>query len=136
MKRFIIIVCFFCLLVPISGQQNNIKNGPDIVFNETIYDFSEIPENKPISHVFCFTNTGSAPLVIKYVSSSCGCTIPEWTKKPIEPNKQGSITAHFDPKGFGGSSFRKSITVYTNVKKKEKKRIILILKGQVYKSTK
>ena len=32
---------------------------------------------------FIFSNTGNAPLIIKKVQSSCGCTVPKKPEGPI-----------------------------------------------------
>ncbi|MGB7843422.1 MAG: DUF1573 domain-containing protein, partial [Salinimicrobium sp.] len=47
---------------------------PEMSFTETEFDFGTIEKGTPQEHVFTFTNTGKAPLVITNASSSCGCT--------------------------------------------------------------
>lgn len=85
-----------------------------ISFSESKYDFGEISERGgTVTHVFQFTNTGNAPLILQRVTASCGCTTPEWTKTPIEPGKKGEIKVTFNPLGRPGR-FAKLVTVYTN----------------------
>ena len=62
--------------------------------------------------VFEFTNTGTLPLVITDVTSSCGCTIPEKPEDPILPGKTGEIKVKYDTNRVG--PIRKTITVYSN----------------------
>ena len=44
--------------------------------------------------------------------ASCGCTVPEYTKTPIQPGEKGEIKVTYTAK-FPGH-FKKSITVSTN----------------------
>ena len=87
-----------------------------IDFETTVHDFGNIKEvDGVVSYDFKFTNKGSAPILIKNVESSCGCTSPQWTRQPILPGKTGFIKATFDPKDRP-SYFDKTITVYSNAK--------------------
>lgn len=85
---------------------------PKIEFTETEFNFGTMNENSDVSHVFQFTNKGTAPLLISDVVKSCGCTTPEWTDKPVAPGEKGSITLRFDSKRVG--PFNKSVTVKSN----------------------
>ena len=66
-----------------------------------------------MSHVFEFTNTGNANLVIIDVTAQCGCTRPEFPKQPIAPGKSGKIKVTYNPAGRPGA-FDKTVTVKTN----------------------
>lgn len=99
-------------------------------WTETTHDFGKIPQGKPVTHEFKFTNSGKVPLVLSTVSASCGCTTPEWTKEPIAPGKTGSIKATYNAAGVG--AFNKSITVNANV---EGGATYLYIKGEVQGAT-
>ena len=91
--------------------------GPGIEFSVTSHDFGNIDEDgDPVSCEFEFTNTGDEPLVIVSANASCGCTRPEFPKKPIKPGKTGKIKVTYLPKGRPGE-FTKSIRVRTNAKR-------------------
>jgi hypothetical protein len=80
--------------------------------DKTEFDYGNIPENGGLAnHTFTITNTGSAPLVIKQVVASCGCTTPDWTKDPIAPNKTGEIKVAYNPAGRAGA-FSANVAVY------------------------
>ena len=64
---------------------------------------------------FEFTNTGTEMLIIKNVTASCGCTIPEKPEEPIAPGNTGKIKATFDSRGRAGMN-QKVITVVANTK--------------------
>jgi len=93
---------------------------------ETTHDFGKIPQGKPVTHEFKFTNSGKVPLVLSQVQASCGCTTPDYSKEPIAPGKVGTIKATFNAAAVG--AFNKSITVNANV---EGGATYLILKGEV-----
>lgn len=93
--------------------------------NETI-DYGEIAKGSDGVRVFEFTNTGSVPLVISNVRSSCGCTIPKKPEDPILPGKTGQIQVKYDTNRVG--PIRKAITVTSNADTPTK---ILKIKGTV-----
>ena len=84
-----------------------------IEFNKTEIDLGTLKQGNPKEVTFTFTNTGSAPLLIYDVETSCGCTGAEWTKKPIEAKDTGEIRVSYDAKETG--RLIKTITVYGNL---------------------
>jgi len=105
-------VISFAVLAQTSSDQK--ENGPTFTPVENSYDFGIIAEEDGYAdHIFKFNNTGNAPLVITNVSSSCGCTTPEWTKQPIEPGQEGFVILTYSTKSRLGH-FTKNATVYTN----------------------
>ena len=87
---------------------------PKISFEKSQHDFGKVEESLgTVSHDFTFTNTGSAPLIIQNVSTTCGCTTPEWTKQPIRPGETGFIKVSYEAKGRAGA-IDKTITVHSN----------------------
>jgi len=75
---------------------------------------------------FTFTNTGNAPLIISEVKTSCGCTVPTYSKEAIMPGKDGEIKISYDTKKVG--SFTKTITVLSNANQERK---TLKIKGAI-----
>ncbi len=93
---------------------NMLAQNSVLEFAESLHDFGQINEAEgPVTYEFNFTNKGTAPLVIKDVQASCGCTTPSYTKEPIQPGKRGSIKAQFDPTNRPGV-FDKTLTVTAN----------------------
>ena len=80
--------------------------------------------------VFEFKNTGDAPLIIKEVKSTCGCTVPSWPKDPIAPGKSGKIEVKYN---MGLGPIRKTITVQSNASNYPDGVVPLKLKGEVVK---
>lgn len=80
------------------------------------HDFGYIKEDGgSVSCNFEFTNTGNKPLIIIDAVASCGCTKPEYPKRPIEPGKSGIIKVTYNPVGRPGA-FKKDVKVRTNGK--------------------
>jgi len=51
-------------------------------------------------------------LIISDVQTSCGCTVPEWTKEPLRSGKKGMLTIKYDA-AFPGV-FHKTVEVTYN----------------------
>lgn len=110
MKAFILI--FLSVLINLSA--NCQQKGANISFDTESHNFGKIDEVKgTVTYVYNFTNTGSDPLILQNVQPSCGCTTPEWSKKPVVPGGKGFIKATFNPAGRPGP-FAKSISVVSN----------------------
>ncbi len=123
MKKTLSILVFTLLFSNIFADK-----GVKISFSKKLHDFSKVEEKKGIvSTIFEFTNDGNKPLIVRNVTTSCGCTTPEWTKKPIMPGKKGFVKATFNPLNRPGR-FNKSITVFTN---SEKPKTVLTITGSV-----
>lgn len=89
----------------------------EIKFDKTTCDFGTFPESKPVQKcTFTFTNVGDAPLIIHQAIASCGCTVPEYTKKPVAPGQKGTLSVTYNGKGRFPGHFKKSITLRTNGK--------------------
>jgi hypothetical protein len=93
---------------------------------ETEHDFGKIPIHKPVAHEFLFTNTGDAPLLISSVTTSCGCTVSEYSKDPIPPGARGYVKATYNAAKAG--AFNKTVTINANV---EGEAVKLTVKGVV-----
>ena len=87
----------------------------EIKFEKTTHSFGTFSENNPkVSCTFTYTNIGEQPLVINQAIASCGCTVPEYTKTPVQPGEKGEIKVTYNGAGKFPGHFKKSITVRTN----------------------
>ena len=109
MKKITLLFILFLSFI-VSSAQENILN-----FTSIIHDFGKIKEEKgKVKHTFKFTNKTDKAIVITKVRTSCGCTTPSYSKKPIMPNQNGELLVAFNPRRRPGS-FHKTITVSTNI---------------------
>jgi hypothetical protein len=74
-----------------------VAQGGKITFESLTHDFGQISDDKPVEHVFKFTNTGTGTLEILQASGSCGCTVPALTKRSYAPGESGEIKVVFNP---------------------------------------
>ncbi len=97
-----------------AAAERDAESGkfPKITFEEEQYDFGTIDQGTNVEHVFKFKNTGDAPLMIVDAKSSCGCTVPTWTKEPIAPGAEGELLVKFN--GSGQNQVSKTVTVISN----------------------
>jgi hypothetical protein len=109
---FVIATCTMsCSQTPATGDEQK-AFGPTIEFKDTEHDFGTIQQGAEGSYSFVFTNTGTDPLILSNVRSSCGCTIPEWPHEPINAGQSSTILVRYDTKRIG--TFNKSISVFSN----------------------
>ena len=99
-----------------------------ITYAEPEFDFGEVKEGAVVEHEFAFTNSGNIPLTILGARSSCGCTIPEWPRDPIQPGGNGVIKAKFNTEGKLREQ-KKIIYITANTYPNESK---VMLKGIVH----
>ncbi|MBP8777309.1 MAG: DUF1573 domain-containing protein [Bacteroidaceae bacterium] len=127
MKKF-----FLCMLALLSlhvATYAQSKDYPEMTFDKTVHDFGKFSEDNPtVSCIFTFTNTGKKALVINQAHASCGCTVPEYTKAPIEPGKKGTVKITYNGYGKYPGAFAKTVTLRTNAKEETVK---LIVKGEM-----
>lgn len=95
---------------------------------ETEFDFGKIPQGKPVTHEFEFTNTGTIPFSLDNVQASCGCTTPVWNKDVIEPGATAKITVGYNAQNEG--EFAKPVTITYNGNKVKQ----ITIKGDVWKT--
>lgn len=109
-----LVVSVLLATLPAAAKKKNIEGNAIPTFEETVFDFGNIKEQGgPVSHEFQFSNLGNGNLVILDATAECGCTRPEYPKKPIAPGKKSNIKVTFNPIGRPGA-FTKQVTVKTN----------------------
>jgi hypothetical protein len=123
---------FYLVLIGIMFTANFVliaqQLNPTVSFESETHDFGIIKEaDGPTSFQFVFTNIGGAPLILKNVIASCGCTTPNWSKDPVLPGAKGFINVSYNPSGRPGK-FEKQITVTSNADIETQ---LLFIKGEV-----
>lgn len=109
------------------------EGAQGLEFNKKVHNFGRISiQSGAHSCTFEFKNVSRKPIAINNVLSSCGCTTPEWPKKPIMPGQSGVIKVTF-LNDQGPYPFDKALTVYTSAATKP---IILRVTGVPYENNK
>ena len=113
MKKFLLMTVMLVFGLTFAVAQNQ----AEIKFDKTTQDLGTFTEKEAVQQaIFTFTNVGDAPLVINQAIASCGCTIPSYTKAPVQPGQKGQIKVTYNGEGKFPGHFKKSITVRTNAK--------------------
>ena len=112
-KRILFLLATFIFLGSLTVSAQAI-----LKFEKISHNFGKFAEEKPVTYTFVFTNTGDEPLVIHQAMSSCGCTIANYTKTPVEPGKKGEVNVTYNGKGKYPGHFKKAITIRSNASNK------------------
>ena len=124
MKKLVCLAFALVLAVPAAFAQSTPSavapaaapvSGAQITFEQPKFNFGTVTEGAKVENTFTFKNTGTEPLILSNVQTTCGCTVPEWPKEPILPGKTGTIKATFNTTGKGGQQ-NKVITIISNAK--------------------
>ena len=111
-----------------TSESNKNKFGmPEFSFEKELHDFGTLVDGEKVSFSFKFTNSGDAPLIISSAKGSCGCTVPNWPKKPIPAGESGSIDVTFNSSGRSGKQ-NKAITLTANTNPSRK---VINIKSEV-----
>jgi hypothetical protein len=111
MKKMILMT-----LMLVCGMTMTMAQKPaQIKFDKTTHNFGSFSESNPkVTCTFTYTNIGEQPLVVNQAIASCGCTVPEYTKTPVQPGEKGEIKVTYNGAGKFPGHFKKSITIRTN----------------------
>ncbi|MAY83870.1 MAG: hypothetical protein CMP59_07010 [Flavobacteriales bacterium] len=130
MKRLSMILAFLTIGLTAAVAQEDAKvetaGGAEMTFETEVIDYGTINQNADGVRTFKFTNTGNQPLIISNARGSCGCTVPTWPKKPINPGESGEIKVKYATNRLG--PINKSVTVTSNATEGT---IVLRIKGNV-----
>lgn len=116
---------FFIAILLCISYTNGFAQA-EITFETDVIDYGTIEKGDDGVREFKFTNTGSSPLFINQVRSSCGCTIPKKPTDSIMPGVEEVIEVKYDTNRVG--PIRKTITVSSNA---ETPVVALQIKGTV-----
>lgn len=95
-----------------SGEADT-SDLPILIFEEEVYDWGSITQGEKVQYAFKFKNEGKSDMIITSARGSCGCTVPEWPRKPIPPGGEGVIDVVFNSEGREGKQ-HKQVTVVAN----------------------
>lgn len=123
MKKVLFLIV--ATLVGFATQAQDAKPGIKFVVEEI--DYGTITQGANGVRVFEFKNTGNAPLIISNASSTCGCTVPSFSREPIAPGAKGKIEVKYNTDRLG--AIRKTITVTSNAV--DAPTVYLKIKGEV-----
>lgn len=86
---------------------------PVIAFEKMEHDFGTITEGEVVGTIFSFINSGDGNLILGSATTSCGCTVPKFSKKPVAPGERGTLEVLFDSSHREGKQ-TKTISLRSN----------------------
>lgn len=87
-----------------SAEKAIPADAPKIKVVNSSYDFGVLPpDSKDNKGKFEFINEGKGVLKIDHVQSTCGCTVPELSKKEYQPGESGTLTFTFHAPAYAGN---------------------------------
>jgi hypothetical protein len=101
-----------------TGDETAVSSSDSavIAFSEYVHDFGKVTAGEKVAYTFSFENKGNAPLVISQATTTCGCTVSKYSRKPVPPGGSGTIEVIFDSSGRNGQQ-SKIVTVRSNATK-------------------
>ena len=102
---------FFITILLCFSYTNGFAQA-EITFESEVVDYGTIEKGDDGVREFKFANTGTSPLYITQVRSSCGCTIPKKPTDSIMPGVEEVIEVKYDTNRVG--PIRKTISVSSN----------------------
>ncbi len=119
-----LITCLLCV---------NHVFSQELTFNSLNHNFGTFAEDGgEVSCTFTFKNDGATPVVIVSANSTCGCTVPQYSRKPIAAGEESSIVVTYDPMNRPGA-FSKNVEI---VLAPTSSRYVLTITGDVIPRTK
>lgn len=118
MKKIALLTSLFLAIMFGANAQTTETPTQDlgeIEFEKLSQEFGDIKQGQVVNAVFKFKNKGKTPIILSNVQTTCGCTVPQWTRDPIAPGKTAEINATFNSAGKMGQQ-NKVITVFSNAK--------------------
>jgi hypothetical protein len=112
---FLFLIFQTCALRAQQSSEADSTAFARISFETTAHNFGDVNQNEKVEQIFTFTNTGTTPLILQNVLTTCGCTVPEWPKEPVAPGAEGELKVIFDSTAKIGRQ-NKVITIRSNSK--------------------
>jgi hypothetical protein len=124
---FTVLICVLIIAFSCNNSNKKVKSSenttntgfPIIKFDTTFHNFGTLIQGEQVAFTFHFKNIGESNLLIKDAYSTCGCTVPSFSKEPIAPNDGGKVEVIFNSEGKRGLQY-KTVTLKLNTERKEK----------------
>lgn len=97
---------------PQAAEQTATSNAR-LEVSEYHWDFGDVPASVKVQHNFVLKNTGTDPLDIPKVRSSCGCSTAPLLKNRLEPGETTDLVLTFSTGNYRGK-VQKTLTIHSS----------------------
>ncbi|MEG1554894.1 MAG: DUF1573 domain-containing protein [Rikenellaceae bacterium] len=131
MKKILFILMLLIATTSYAQEDDFAPNGTSqISVDAKEKEFGKISEkNGIVEHCFIIKNISDKPFIMNNVTTSCGCTIPSYSKEPLMPGDSTKISVRYDPRNRPGY-FSKRIYIWSGPDGVSN---VLFIKGYVVK---
>lgn len=91
-----------------SGEAESEIFGGNPEFEAMEHNFGVLDYGEEVGARFGYKNTGEGLLMIERVVTGCGCTVAEYSEKPLQSGETGFVEVIFDSRGKRGSQFQEA----------------------------
>jgi len=86
---------------------------PETLPNESVLELGDITSTELVNTTYTLENTGTEPIQLDSIISSCGCTVPSLEKDFIPAGESLEIGLEFNPEGKSGYQ-EKRVVIYSS----------------------
>lgn len=101
-----------------------------VVFDRTEADFGTVAAGAPVHLQYVMSNNSSGAVAILSARASCGCTDPQYPRKPVMPGDSAVIRVTFNTVGQRGE-IDKEVTLRLKNAANKSEKVQLVLRGVV-----
>lgn len=110
---FVLFIGFGVFAQSATDTETQPTSQAKITFSESTHEFGDIYQGDRVEHLFTYTNSGTEPLILSNVQTTCGCTATNWSREPLAPGESGTIKVNFNSTGKVGMQ-NKVVTITSN----------------------
>lgn len=127
--RIVLVVMMSVLTVlAINARTPGAKVG--VSFNRVEADFGTVSAGAPVRLEYVMTNNSDAAVAILSARASCGCTEPQYPRRPVAPGNSATISVSFNTNGQRGE-INKEVTLRLKNAAGKSEKVQLVLRGVV-----
>lgn len=114
-KIFTVVLGLFLVFSTVLPARAKRPTGAQLTFASTSCDFGTVVrEKKDHEYSFEYTNTGTQPLVVYAVKTSCSCLKAKFSKRPVKPGDKGVIIMVLEAAKMDDGVFHRVVQVGSN----------------------
>lgn len=102
-------------VLPLCGlaQTATSSAGGYLEIKDPVIDLGVISGDSIVIVGFMMYNTGTEPVAIIKISSSCDCAVPYYKNEIIAPGDSAQFEVSYNPIGYGWGEFQRDFLIHT-----------------------